>query len=80
MAFTDWIADEQLDEIEVEEVKITVTYGEAYELPEPVRSEFTFEYWTYNGVKIEMEGTWNIDAENIELVAKWDSSEWTGNY
>ena len=59
---------------------IIVTYGEAYELPEPTHEEYAFDCWLYNGKKIESSGTWNIDAQNIELVAKWGASEWTDNY
>jgi hypothetical protein len=59
---------------------ITVTYGKAYELPEPSHEEYAFDCWLYNGKKIELTGTWEIDAQNIELVAKWGASEWTDNY
>ena len=59
---------------------ITVTYGKAYELPEPSHDEYAFDCWLYNGKKIELTGTWEIDAQNIELVAKWGASEWTDNY
>ena len=65
---------------ELAETTIVVTYGEAYELPTPVRSGYEFLNWTYGGVKLDSQGTWGIDAENIVLVATWGSSEWTNNY
>ena len=62
------------------ETEITVTYGEAYELPAPIRDGYLFFNWTYNGITIDSQGTWDIDADNIELVAAWGSNEWTNNY
>ena len=56
---------------------IVVTYGEAFELPTPMLPGWKFEGWTYNGEKVE--GTWNIDADDVELVAVW-TREWSGNY
>lgn len=65
---------------ELTQTTLVVTYGEAYELPIPTNSDFVFLNWTYGGVKIDSQGTWSIDAENIVLVATWGSSEWTNNY
>ena len=62
------------------ETEITVTYGEAYEFPAPIRDGYLFFNWTYNGITIDSQGTWDIDADNIELVAAWGSNEWTNNY
>ena len=62
------------------ETKIIVTYGEAYELPSPTREGQLFFNWTYNNIKIDSQGTWSIDADDIELIAVWGSNEWTNNY
>jgi len=62
------------------EKTITVTYGEAYELPTPTRSEWIFKTWKYGSKEIAMEGVWDIDADNIVLNAEWKSEEWTENY
>ena len=62
------------------EKTITVTYGEAYELPTPTRSEWIFKTWKYGSKEIAMEGVWDIDADNIVLKAEWKSEEWTENY
>ena len=62
------------------ETKIVVTYGEAYELPSPTREGQLFFNWTYNNIKIDSQGTWSIDADDIELIAVWGSNEWTNNY
>ena len=61
---------------------MTVTYGAAYELPTPVRDEYTFIGWKYNGTLIASNGTWTYDAagETIEFVAEWKAEEWTQNY
>ncbi len=61
---------------------ITLTYGQAYELPTPTHSNDVFVSWTYNGEKIASQGTWMLDAEISELtfVAEWIPSEWTNNY
>lgn len=64
----------------------TVTYDADYELPTltDTTAQYNFKGWAYNGSLISMKGTWNIDAENIELVAVWEEVEeeecWTGNY
>ena len=63
---------------------ITLTYGEAYELPKPTSalgaSGDSFEGWYYGSIKIENSGTWIYPfEENITLSAKW-SDMWTSNY
>lgn len=59
---------------------ITVTYGEAYELPTPTSSDYVFSGWMYNGQTIDLEGIWNIQSDGeIKLVADW-YSEWTKAY
>ena len=60
---------------------MTVTYGEAYELPTAKSEEGTFNGWTYKGADFAMEGTWTMDVEGDEIVlaAKWISA-WTGSY
>ncbi|MBE5741789.1 MAG: hypothetical protein E7360_00505 [Clostridiales bacterium] len=62
--------------------EITVTYGETYTLPNAESDEAQFSAWTYNGVTVAISGTWDIDSDSevIELVSKWGSSNWTGNY
>ena len=61
---------------------ITLTYGQAYELPTPTHNNDVFVSWTYNGEKIASQGTWMMDVEISELtfVAEWVPSEWTNNY
>ncbi len=64
---------------------VTLTYGEKYTLPTPTREReqnlvYTFTQWTYNGARVALNGTWNIDAENVELVAQWEVDGWTGYY
>ena len=67
----------------VSQTTITVTYGEAYTLPEPTHdSEHTFTAWKYGAKTVDLSGVWTIDEENIELVANWktDDDNWTNNY
>ena len=44
MAFTDWIADEQLDEVEIEEDVTSEEVSEVEEAIEEERFEFLFVY------------------------------------
>lgn len=59
---------------------ITVTYGQDYALPAPIHSEHIFEYWTYAGEKVDAQGIWEIDAEDIRLTAQWNECHWSDNY
>mgnify|MGYP007025034492 FL=1 len=54
----------------------TVTFGEKYELPEPIdyASKHRFLGWYYNGKKIDNEGIWNI-PDHASLLAKWEAKE-----
>lgn len=63
----------------LEEVTVVVTYGEAYELPTPAHGTMTFDGWTYNGNSFDAQGVWELDEDEIQLVAKW-KREWTNNY
>lgn len=60
---------------------MTITYGDAYQLPQATSEDGAFKGWSYNGASVEMEGVWEMDIESnaIVLVAEWDS-EWTGSY
>ena len=64
----------------VSQSSIEVVYGKAYQLLLPSKNNYTFEYWTYEGKIISMNGVWDIDAENIELVAIWVENNWTDNF
>ena len=59
---------------------LIVTYGQAYELPAPVHSEHIFACWTYAGKTFTMQGVWELDLEEITLIAKWNECYWSGNY
>ena len=39
--------------------------GKTYQLLMPSKNDYNFEYWTYEGEKILMNGVWNIDAEDF---------------
>jgi hypothetical protein len=67
---------------ELAQTTLTLTYGQTYKLPEPIKGEMFFDGWTYNGEKIAVEGAWCIDSEDglVTLVAKWDEGLWTENY
>ena len=63
---------------------ITLTYGEAYELPKPTSasgsSGDSFQGWYYGSIEINNSGTWEYNfEENITLSAKWFEM-WTSNY
>jgi uncharacterized repeat protein (TIGR02543 family) len=65
----------------VSNTKITVIYGETYELPTPMHNDKAFVCWMYNGKKIAMTGIWSLDIdESIVFVAQWGKSEWTDFY
>ena len=60
---------------------ITVTYGEAYELPTPTRTDYIFEGWYQGDTKVENVGVWTLTGASIELTAKWKADDaWTKNY
>lgn len=59
---------------------LTVTYGQAYELPTPAHSEHIFDCWTYAGEALEKQGVWELDADGIVLTVKWNECCWSGNY
>ena len=64
---------------------ITVTYGEAYELPtlsniSDGNDDYVFVGWKYNGEKLPMTGTWALDLGDIQLEAIWKQVGWTANY
>ncbi|MBQ8295593.1 MAG: InlB B-repeat-containing protein [Clostridia bacterium] len=75
------------------ETTVEVTYDEAYDLT-PTKAEddqytYTFAGWKYGETTLTATGTWNIDAETIELTAVWtktakpsvnDDENWTKNY
>lgn len=55
--------------------KITVTYGNTYQLPTPYKKGYTFTGW-YSGSKKYSSGTWNTDG-NLSLSAQWEISKYT---
>ena len=60
----------------------TVRYGEEYELIIPDQNKYRFEYWTYNGKKMESKGVWLLDIKSgdLVLIAVWGESAWTESY
>lgn len=65
----------------VSETTITVTYGQAYELPTPTfDDDHIFQGWMYGETKVELTGVWTYDVEGMELVAAWKEVGWTNNY
>lgn len=65
---------------EFSQTTMTVTYGQAYELPIPAHNNKDFIAWKYNGVEVAVKGVWNIDSaqETITLVVQWSEDRWTG--
>lgn len=64
------------------EDKLTVTYGEPYNLPTlPSNSDYEFKCWHIDGESISTSGdAWSIDHDgDIILVAEWKSL-WTPNF
>ena len=49
----------------------SITYGETFTLPEPVREGCRFLGWYYNGSRINA-GTWSYDTD-ITLTSRWQS-------
>ena len=65
----------------VESMTITLTYGQAYELPTPIHTMRGFEGWKLNGEEISMQGIWEMDIEGeFTFEAQWGAYEWTGSY
>ena len=69
------------DNASISQTTITVTYGQAYELPTPTHQDKTFKEWLYNGEKFEGKGTWELDVaeEELTVTAKW-TVDWSGSY
>lgn len=51
---------------------IDIFLNEDYTLPTPELFNHLFLGWYYNDTLVELSGTWNIDEENVELIAKWE--------
>lgn len=64
----------------INEKTLTLTYGQAYELPAPMHTENIFEGWTYAGASVAPQGVWEIDGDNVVLMAEWNECLWSGNY
>lgn len=56
--------------------KKTVTYGEKYKLPTPIKDGYDFLGWYDYSTKIPTSDIWEI-AKNVSLTAKWEASEYT---
>jgi hypothetical protein len=57
---------------------INVVYGSEYSLETPTTplgDEYSFNCWTYNGVKVDSVGVWDIDVDGyeVQLISKWKS-------
>ena len=61
-----------------DETELTVTYDEAYRLPTPERTGYTFAGWYGANGKVT-DGTWN-GLEDIELTAKWEIIQYRIDY
>ncbi len=64
---------------------INVLYGQSYTLPKPTKSGYVFKCWKLDGKEIPVSGTWEIDQEDIVLVAEYlqetdEGGVWTPNY
>ncbi|PKK95109.1 MAG: hypothetical protein CVV60_02965 [Tenericutes bacterium HGW-Tenericutes-5] len=57
---------------------LTVTYDQAFILPTPVKTGYTFVEWQLEGVGF-ISGTWTL-TENITLVASYNVNVYTLNY
>jgi uncharacterized repeat protein (TIGR02543 family) len=54
---------------ELQSYEETVIFGNAINMPVPVRKGYTFDGWYYNGKKVEI-SEWNFD-EDVTLEARW---------
>ena len=61
-----------------DETELMVTYDEAYRLPTPERTGYTFAGWYGANGKVT-DGTWN-GLEDIELTAKWEIIQYRIDY
>ena len=59
---------------------ISVTYGQAYTLPEVTVDKEYFLGWTYNGTSVNATGTWAIDGDSTIILTAAFVPGWTGNY
>ena len=59
----------------VDSASQTITYGDAYTLPTPTRTGYTFNGW-YNGETLVQSGTWNYTAD-MTLVASWTANQYS---
>ncbi len=64
----------------VSETKVTVVYGQAYELPYPKRSGHTFVSWKNGTQSFSRKGVWKYDISDTNFVAQWEVGVWTPNY
>lgn len=48
-----------------------IIYGAQYKLPTPEYLGYTFDGWYYGDELVSLSGTWSIQADNVELVARW---------
>ena len=64
----------------IPQASITVTYGEAYELPTISHEDKTFKGWRYDGNMQANNGVWEMDVEgDLTFSAVWEA-HWTGSY
>ncbi len=64
----------------VDKTTITVVYGQAYELPLPKRSGYTFISWRNGQRSFPRKGMWTYDISDTALYAQWEKGVWTPNY
>ena len=57
---------------------ITATYDQAYTLPTPTRTGYTFDGW-FSGTTQYVNGTWN-ELNDVTLVAKWTPNTYNVTY
>lgn len=60
----------------MDEKSLLVTFDESYVLPTPTLTGFQFVAWLYQGKEIPERGTWQIDGENMQLTAVFET--WLG--
>ncbi|MBQ7760822.1 MAG: InlB B-repeat-containing protein [Clostridia bacterium] len=59
---------------------MVVTLGSNYAFGTPERLGYDFDAWYYGETRIDLNGVWMIDAEEITLVAKWTAVKYTIEY
>ena len=57
-----------------------VVLGSNYILLEPQKPGYTFKGWYYGESLIELNGVWEINAESVNLVARWEIISYNINY